>query len=109
MSAFGLAAALGIAKEAARRGPETIPGALAFVVFVLGPALLAAGILTIAAGIRNLKHRGRTLGLIAVASAGVALPTCYCAPTALGLLVYGLVVYLNGEVRAAFAETERDA
>jgi hypothetical protein len=108
ISILGLAAALGMATDASKPGLDMIPPELAFVVWILGPALLAAGALKVVAGTRNLKVRGRTLGLVALASGVVALPTCYCAPTALGLFVYGLVVYLDADVRRAFAESERE-
>jgi hypothetical protein len=58
------------------------------------------------AGIRNYKFRGRTLGLIALGGGMVTVMTCYCAPTAIGLGVYGLITYLNPEVAQAFAMGE---
>ena len=64
--------------------------------------LIAAG-LHIFAGIRNYKFRGRVLGLVALGGGMVTVMTCYCAPTAIALGVYGLITYLNPEVAQAFA------
>jgi hypothetical protein len=71
--------------------------------------LLASGGLLIFAGVRNRKYRSRSLGLVALGVGTLASITCYCAPTALGLLIYGLVVYLNSDVRYAFELGERGA
>jgi hypothetical protein len=68
----------------------------------VGFLALAFGILKIVAGVRNRRYRGRGLGLVALASGVLTSGTCYCAPTALALLIYGLVVYLNPDAVAAF-------
>ncbi len=105
LTAFAIAATFGIAQRT-ELGGNIIPPELTFVLFLLGPALLGAGIFKVIAGIRNLKMQDRTMGLIALGSCFVAVPTCYCAPTAMVLAVYGLVVYLNEDVRREFAKTE---
>jgi hypothetical protein len=71
--------------------------------------LLIAALLKVIGGIRNLKYRGRTLGIVALASSAVSIFTCYCALTGIGLLIYGLVVYFNNDVRQAFEMGERGA
>jgi hypothetical protein len=73
-------------------------------IYMSGVGLLAltAGILNITAGVKGIKYRGRVLGIVALVSGVVTLPTCYCFPTSLMLLVYGLIVYLNPEVARAF-------
>ena len=75
----------------------------------LGLLLLASGGLLIFAGIKNRRYRSRTLGLVALGAGAVSIITIYCAPTAIGLLIYGLVVYLNGDVRRAFELGEQGA
>jgi len=105
MTALGIATAFGIARGS-ELGGNIIPPELTFVVFILGPALFAAGVFKVLAGLRNLKMRDRTMGLIALGSCFIAIPTCYCAPTALGLAVYGLVVYLNADVQREFARAD---
>jgi hypothetical protein len=82
-----------------------VEGAAAFV--VLGPMLLLAGGLKLAFGIRNHSFRGRLGGIVALASGALALPSCCCAPTALGLLAYGLRVYSSPEARRAFQMGEQ--
>jgi len=68
----------------------------------LGLAMLIIAVLNIYAGIRNFKYRSRTLGIVAMASGLLSLLTCYCLPTAIAVMVYGLIVYLNYEVEEAF-------
>ena len=62
--------------------------------------------LHVVAGLRNWRFRGRTLGIVALAAGMVTVFTCYCLPTAMALGVYGLIVYLNGEVSDAFRMAE---
>ena len=69
-------------------------------------AALAAALLHVVAGLRNYRFRGRILGIVALAAGMVTLFTCYCLPTAVALGVYGLIVYLNGEVSDAFRMAE---
>jgi len=76
---------------------------------LMGGALVAAGGLNIVAGVKNLKYRSRTLGIAALAIGGLGMFTCYCAPTAIGLLIYGLIIYLNEDVRRAFEMGEQGA
>lgn len=62
--------------------------------------LLAA--LKIVAGAVNYEYRNRGLGLVALALTTLSVVTVCCAPSALVLLIYGLVVYLNPAARQAF-------
>lgn len=64
--------------------------------------MLAAAGLHIVAGLQNYQFRGRTLGVVAMAGGMATLFTCYCLPTAVGIGVYGLIVFLNEEVAEAF-------
>lgn len=68
----------------------------------IGTLLLAAGILRIYAGIQNFRFRGRVLGIVSFCLGLVSMMGCYCTPTSIALLVYGLIVYLNPAVIAAF-------
>ena len=68
----------------------------------LGLVVLTAGGLKIYAGVKSLKFRGRTLGIVSLSFGLVTAFTCYCAPTSIALAIYGLIVYLNGDVAAAF-------
>lgn len=72
----------------------------------MGLIALAAGGLHLWAGLRNYRFRSRTLGFVALAGGLATVFTCYCAPTAIALGVYGLITYLNYEVAQAFAMGE---
>ena len=63
---------------------------------------IAVSLLRIAAGIYNLRFRRRKFGMTALVIGLILVFTGYCAPTAIGLAVYGLLVYLNESVVAAF-------
>ena len=80
-------------------------GVLRVACFIYGGmaiAALVAAVLHIAAGIRNYRFRGRRLGIVALAGGTLSLFTFYCLPTAIGLGIWGLIVYLDDEVREAF-------
>jgi hypothetical protein len=57
----------------------------------IGLVVLIAGVLNLIAGIRVLKFRGRTFALVALFANIVPVLTCYCAPTSIGMMVYGLI------------------
>jgi hypothetical protein len=76
---------------------------------LLGGLLVGVGGLNIVAGIKNLKYRGRTLGITALSLGVAGIFGCYCAPTAIGLLIYGLIIYLNQDVSRAFVMGEQGA
>jgi hypothetical protein len=68
----------------------------------IGMPVLTCGILRIVSGVRNFRFKGRTLSLISIIAGVSSVLSCYCAPTALGILVYGLILHLNPAVKAAF-------
>ena len=94
-------------QNAAGRPQELPPEELSWVFLVmyggLGVLTLIAAGLHIFAGIRNYQFRSRVLGIVALAGGLVTMFSCYCAPTAIGLGVYGLIVFLNPEATQAFA------
>ena len=77
-----------------------IYGSMGLVSFVIG-------VLGIWAGIRMMKFRGRTFGIMALSSGLLSIAGCYCLPTAIGLFVYGLIVLLNVSVKRAFEMGEQ--
>lgn len=84
--------------------PGSAPPAWIYLVyFAMGLPALIGGAVQIFAGWRNYDLRNRTLGIVAVVGGVVASTTCYCAPTAIALTVYGLIVLLNNGVAQAFA------
>ena len=66
-----------------------------------GLSILAGG-LRILAGIRNLQLKGRVLGIISFFVGLLNLLTCYCIFTAVGLCVWGCIIYFNPGVAQAF-------
>ena len=73
----------------------------------MGLVSLVIGVLGIWAGIRMMRFRGRTFGIVALSSGLLSLAGCYCLPTAIGLFVYGLIVLLNPSVKHAFEMGEQ--
>ena len=68
----------------------------------MGAAVGSLGVLHIAAGIMAFQYRGRTLGIVALVLGLGAMLTCYCAPTAIGLAIYGMIIYMHPGVKKAF-------
>lgn len=91
-------------QSAALEDPPEFDFPVWFTVFyaLVAGVLLLIAILHIWAGIQNFRYRQRVLGIVAVAAGLTTSITCYCAPTAIGLAIYGLIVYLNVDVAAEF-------
>ena len=70
-------------------------------------SMAAAGILPggllILAGAFNFFFRGRILGITALILGLASMGTIYCLPTAIGLAIYGLIVYFHPSVKQGFA------
>jgi hypothetical protein len=49
------------------------------------------------------KYKYRVFGIVTMIAGLGAMLTCYCAPTAIGLGVYGMIIYFNPAVAKAFA------
>jgi hypothetical protein len=86
--------------------PEAMAGldvsVVAIFMGVFGVMGLLCGSLRIAAGLANWNYRRRLLGITALGVGLVSMFTFYCAPTAIALGIYGLIVYVNESVIAAF-------
>jgi hypothetical protein len=93
-------------QKGAPGGPPGMPPGFAElatgIYLVMGLAGLIAGIAHLVAGIRNVSYRGRVLGMVAMFLGLISIGTCYCAPTSLGVMIYGLIVYFNQETARAF-------
>ena len=70
------------------------------IVWILVVFILAA--LKIVAGVGNCRYRSRTLGIVALAVAPLSIFTILCLPSAMLIMVYGIVVYLNSDAKRAF-------
>lgn len=73
----------------------------------VGLLILAAGIFRVYAGVRNFGYRNRILGIVSLVCGLVSMFGCYCAPTSIAMLIYGLIVFLNPAVQAAFVLGEQ--
>jgi hypothetical protein len=87
--------------------PEEFGWLMTALIVAMALGALVAGLLKITAGIRGLEYRGRVHGIVALFCSILAFPICYCAPTGLGVMIYGLIVYFNGDVGRAFAMAQK--
>ena len=78
------------------------PRGMAILMLIVGVPGVVCGPLRIAAGLCNWSYRRRKLGITALGVGLAAIVTGYCAPTAIALAIYGLIVYVNESVVAAF-------
>ena len=69
---------------------------------VIGGLAILSGGFRIFAGVQYLRLRGRLLGIISFFAGLSNLLTCYCLPTAIGLCVWGCIIYFNPGVVQAF-------
>lgn len=62
---------------------------------------LIAG-LDLLAGVRNYGYRNRVLGVIALVLNMGSVSFCWCLPLSIGLMVFGMIIYLSPEADRAF-------
>lgn len=100
----GILATVGIIMLAAPPGPGggPQPWIVGAIYTGWGGMVLALGVLNTVGGVRVLQFRNRVLGLVALFSNILVLMSCYCALTAIGMMVYGLIVMFNSDVVRAF-------
>jgi hypothetical protein len=75
---------------------------MSIVYVVLGSVVAIAGIMNIAGGISALRFRSRPFVITALFFNIAPLITCYCLPTSLGLMIWGLIVMFQSDVAHAF-------
>ena len=68
----------------------------------LGLVGIIGGVVKIVAGILNLRFKSRIFGIVALCSGATTFLNWLCLPTAIGLGIYGLIVYFDEAVRYAF-------
>lgn len=73
----------------------------------MGLAILLVGSVQLFSAISLLKMKGYKFGIVALSVGLLAALTCYCAPTAIGLTVYGLIVLLHPTTKRAFDLVEQ--
>ena len=84
---------------------QDMPGGVTFMIvlfFLVGLPIFALAIMHFIAAFGGFKYRYRTFGIVTLIMGLGASLTCYCAPTAIGLGVYGLIIYFNPAVSRAF-------
>lgn len=84
-------------------GPISMVNFLFGTYLVMGATAVAVGLLRCASGILVTRYRSRGLAIAANSLGLLAMVTVYCAPTAIALGIYGLIVLLNPAVAQAFA------
>jgi hypothetical protein len=82
--------------------PDAVLYAMTAMYAGLGSVLLLAAFLRFFAAYRNFYFKGRLLGIASMILGLGSMLSCYCAPTAIAVLVYGLIIYLNPAVKLAF-------
>jgi hypothetical protein len=110
----GLLAALGswmmVAMPAGGGGGGGPPPEMFAIIYgVWGGVIILCGLVTCVAGFRVMSFRNRVFGIVALFMNAIVLLTCYCAPTAIAMMVYGLIVLFNADVARAFDMVSRGA
>ena len=81
------------------------PEAMKFIMII---AIVVAGAIGILAAMHfiaayyNYQYLRRTFGMIVLGLGFLSVMTCYCAPTSIGLGVYGFIIFANPAVAHAF-------
>ncbi|HZT81832.1 MAG TPA: hypothetical protein VFA26_16520 [Gemmataceae bacterium] len=84
-------------------GPDAVMMTIMPVFYiVVGLFILASGVLNLVGGLRAMKFQNRTFVIVALFTNIAPLITCYCAPTGIGLMIYGLIVLFQSDVALAF-------
>ena len=68
--------------------------------------VLVISVLHFFAGFRALKYRGRSFIMVTWFLGLFASFTMYCAPTSIGLAIWGLIVFFNPATKSAFKMVE---
>lgn len=70
-------------------------GAMAAGLFVVGAVNVIAGLL-------NYQYRQRVFGVISLVLSMGSILFCWCVPLSIGLLIFGMIIYLSPEADQAF-------
>ena len=76
------------------------------VIIGLAVLVLVISLLHFIAGFRALKYRGRSFIMVTWFLGLFGSFTMYCAPTSIGLAIWGLIVFFNPAVKSAFDMVE---
>lgn len=81
-------------------GPE--PYLLAAIYGLWGLLIVACGVVNSVAGYLTMNFRGRVFSLVSLFTNILVLMSCYCALTAIAMMIYGLIVMFQPDVARAF-------
>jgi len=82
--------------------PESM-GVMMFSIYAgVGAVVGLPGLFMVWSGVQLLRFKGRVLAIISMCVGLVSGLLCYCLPTGIVLLIYGIIVLMNEEVRVAF-------
>ncbi len=70
---------------------------------VTGGLTLIAAVSRIISGVMNWQFRSRSLTLFSLFICIASIFSCYCAPTSIAMLIYGLILMFSTPVKQAFA------
>lgn len=105
-----LAVSFGSMPEPSAEDPSftrTFEGLLVGTMALMAFLHVGVGALQLLAGLRLWKYQGRGLGIAAAVIGVITVVGCYCAPTSMGILIWGLIVLLNAAVAERFASARR--
>lgn len=88
--------------KAPQIGDEAMTMILSAVYGGVAAVLFLIGGLNIFAGVRNFSYHNRILGIISMVLNMVSILFCWCLPLSVGLLIFGMVIYLSPEADRAF-------
>lgn len=88
--------------------PNSMSTILSITYGAMSACLFVIGGLGIFAGIRNYGFQNRILGIVTMVLNMVSILFCWCLPFSIGLLIFGMIIYLSPEADRAFRwQTER--
>lgn len=104
---FGLVMRAEMAKDDPNGG--MFANIMAGVMLGFGGLMILIAAIRIYAGLRNYFFHSRVLAIVAACLGLLTVFTGYCAPTAIGVAVYGLIVLFSKEVTEAFEMRSKGA
>ena len=82
-------------------------GIISVVMLFFGSAIFIAAVLRIWSGIAGFKFKRRKMAIFASVLGMTSALTMYCSVFSIGMLIYGLIIYLNRDVRRAYEMAEQ--
>ena len=81
---------------------QQMMGWMVWVYIALGTLNAVAGLINIVGGIPAMRYRSRTFVIVALFTNVLTFASCYCLPTSLGLMIWGLIVMFQKDATEAF-------